>query len=83
VQSPLPLPVAKDLEVAFVGAVETYFRVAEAKLLSPDSEWEFGYFGKHYILLIPTDKRRMAFYRPRFAVRIIFSMSYQSAPEQS
>ncbi len=21
----------------------------------PDSEWEFGYFGKHYILLLPRD----------------------------
>ena len=36
-------------------AVERYFRPIESKTIVPDSESEFGYFGKHYILLIPID----------------------------
>jgi putative GTP pyrophosphokinase len=32
-----------------------YFRPVESKDLVPDSEWEFGYFGRHYILLVPSD----------------------------
>jgi ppGpp synthetase/RelA/SpoT-type nucleotidyltranferase len=35
--------------------VERYFRPVEAKNLIPESEWEFGYFGRHYVLLIPDD----------------------------
>ena len=35
--------------------VMTYFRHIEAKNLIPESESEFGYFGKHYILLLPLD----------------------------
>lgn len=35
--------------------VERYFRPVEAKYLVPDSDSEFGYFGKHYVLLIPSD----------------------------
>ncbi len=35
--------------------IEKYFRAVEAKDLVPESEWEFGYFGRHYILLTPTD----------------------------
>jgi ppGpp synthetase/RelA/SpoT-type nucleotidyltranferase len=35
--------------------VEKYFRPIESKAIIPDSEAEFGYFGKHYILIIPTD----------------------------
>lgn len=35
--------------------VERYFRQAEAKMVVPDRKWEFGYFGKHYILLVPSD----------------------------
>jgi ppGpp synthetase/RelA/SpoT-type nucleotidyltranferase len=43
-------------DVATVSKViEAYFRPVESKLLIPESEWEFGYFGKHYILLTPTD----------------------------
>lgn len=37
------------------GVIERYFRPVETKDLVPESEWEFGYFGKHYILLMPTD----------------------------
>jgi putative GTP pyrophosphokinase len=32
-----------------------YFRPVESKDLVPDSEWEFGYFGRHYILVVPSD----------------------------
>jgi putative GTP pyrophosphokinase len=35
--------------------IEKYFRPVESKDLVPESEWEFGYFGRHYILLMPTD----------------------------
>jgi len=32
-----------------------YFRPIEVQTLVPDSEWAFGYFGKHYILALPSD----------------------------
>src|SRR5260370_17079356 len=35
--------------------VRNYFRPIEFMMHVPDSEWEFGYFGKHYILLLPPD----------------------------
>jgi ppGpp synthetase/RelA/SpoT-type nucleotidyltranferase len=35
--------------------VPKYFRHIEAKNIVPDSEAEFGYFGKHFILLMPSD----------------------------
>ncbi len=35
--------------------VGKYFRAIESKLLVPESEWEFGYFGKHHILVVPSD----------------------------
>ncbi len=35
--------------------IECYFRPVESRLLIPESEWDFGYFGKHYILFTPTD----------------------------
>jgi putative GTP pyrophosphokinase len=35
--------------------IEKYFRPIESRNLVPDSEWAFGYFGKHYILIIPND----------------------------
>lgn len=31
------------------------FRPIESKDVIPQHEWEFGYFGRHYILLMPTD----------------------------
>jgi putative GTP pyrophosphokinase len=43
-------------DVESVSAViERYYRPIEAKLVVPDSQWEFGYFGQHYILLVPSD----------------------------
>ncbi|PVM71389.1 GTP pyrophosphokinase [Caulobacter radicis] len=35
--------------------VERYFRSVEARNLIPESEWEFGYFGRHYVLLVPDE----------------------------
>jgi len=35
--------------------VERYFRPVEHKDLVPDSNWEFGYFGRHWILAFPDD----------------------------
>ena len=35
--------------------LDKYIRHIEIQELQPDSEWEFGYFGKHYIKALPTD----------------------------
>lgn len=35
--------------------VMRYFRSIEYRDHIPDSEWEFGYFGRHYVLLLPDD----------------------------
>ena len=35
--------------------VKQYFKAIEFKDRVPDSEWEFGYFGRHYVLVLPTD----------------------------
>jgi putative GTP pyrophosphokinase len=32
-----------------------YFTPIESKDRVPDSEWEFGYFGRHHVLLLPSD----------------------------
>jgi ppGpp synthetase/RelA/SpoT-type nucleotidyltranferase len=43
-------------DVSIVAAeVEKYFRPIESKVIVPDSESEFGYFGKHFILFLPSD----------------------------
>lgn len=43
-----------DVEV--VGKqIEDYYKKIESKLIVPDSDSEFGYFGKHFILLLPED----------------------------
>jgi len=43
-----------DVEKA-AAVIERYYRPIEARNLVPDSEWEFGYFGRHYVLLVPSD----------------------------
>lgn len=43
-----------DIEPATANA-EKYFRHIEEKDLLPDSLWEFGYFGRHLIMALPTD----------------------------
>ncbi len=35
--------------------IEGYYRFIEKKDLIPESEYEFGYIGKHYVLMIPED----------------------------
>jgi hypothetical protein len=35
--------------------IQEWFRPIEYKEHIPESHWEFGYFGRHYILAIPTD----------------------------
>ncbi|HEX3861287.1 MAG TPA: hypothetical protein VHY35_06295 [Stellaceae bacterium] len=35
--------------------VRRYFTPIEYKSRVPDSQWEFGYFGRHYVLVLPTD----------------------------
>ena len=35
--------------------VGKYFRAIELKDHVPDSEWEFGYFGRHHMLVTPSD----------------------------
>jgi ppGpp synthetase/RelA/SpoT-type nucleotidyltranferase len=35
--------------------VRRYFRAIEYKDRVPDSQWEFGYFGRHYVLILPSD----------------------------
>jgi putative GTP pyrophosphokinase len=32
-----------------------YFRPIESQTIVPDSEWKFGYFGRHFVFLIPSD----------------------------
>jgi ppGpp synthetase/RelA/SpoT-type nucleotidyltranferase len=36
-------------------AVLRYFRPIEVKSLVPDSEWKFGYFGRHFIFALPQE----------------------------
>lgn len=40
---------------AVAKVVEDYYRKIESKDIVPESDSEFGYFGKHFILLIPDD----------------------------
>jgi putative GTP pyrophosphokinase len=35
--------------------VRAYFKPIEFRDRVPESEWEFGYFGRHYVLIVPTD----------------------------
>ena len=35
--------------------VQKYFRSIEFKDRVPEREWEFGYFGRHYVLVLPSD----------------------------
>lgn len=36
-------------------AIKKYYRPIEFQQLVPESEWEFGYFGLHFVLHIPSD----------------------------
>jgi ppGpp synthetase/RelA/SpoT-type nucleotidyltranferase len=35
--------------------VRRFFKPIEFRDRVPESEWEFGYFGRHYVLVLPTD----------------------------
>lgn len=35
--------------------IKKYFKPIEFKDRVPESEWEFGYFGRHYVLVMPSD----------------------------
>ena len=41
--------------VAVSARVEKYFHLFEKRLQIPETEWEFGYFGLHYVLLLPRE----------------------------
>ncbi|WP_022663690.1 GTP pyrophosphokinase [Desulfospira joergensenii] len=44
----------EDVEVV-ASEIEAYYRSIEKRQLIPESENEFGYVGKHYVLMIPED----------------------------
>jgi len=35
--------------------IDEYFRKIETQRIEPDSDAEFGYFGRHFVLFLPTD----------------------------
>jgi putative GTP pyrophosphokinase len=37
------------------GIIKSYYKTIEFRDRIPESEWEFGYFGRHYVLVLPTD----------------------------
>lgn len=37
------------------GIIRSYFKTIEFRDRIPESEWEFGYFGRHYVLVLPSD----------------------------
>jgi GTP pyrophosphokinase len=70
-------------EVATV--MERYFRPVERKDLVPDSNWEFGYFGRHWILALPDDVIPSSIDRNRvprffeFQVKTLFQHAWSEA----
>lgn len=65
--------------------VKRYFREIEERSIVPDSEWKFGYFGKHMILALPKDvipKRISVDDAPRFfelQIRTLFQHAWSEA----
>ena len=43
-----------DVEIVS-NVIEGYYRKIESKNIVPDSDSEFGYFGRHYIMLVPDE----------------------------
>jgi putative GTP pyrophosphokinase len=35
--------------------VDKYYRPIETKEVVPDHDWKFGYFGRHFVLVVPSD----------------------------
>jgi putative GTP pyrophosphokinase len=67
------------------GVVNKHFRAIEFQTIVPESEWKFGYFGRHFVLLIPSDvidatwKRELM---PRFfelQVKTLFQHAWSEA----
>lgn len=56
--------------------VELYFRQAEAREILPESEWEFGYFGKHYVLLVPKELKAASW--PSDSVPSVFELQIKT-----
>lgn len=65
--------------------IERYFRPIEVKDRFVESEWQFGYFGKHYVLLVPSsiiDSNIDAELVPRFfelQVKTLFQHAWSEA----
>ena len=53
-----------------------YFRPIESKDHLPESEWQFGYFGRHHVLLIPTDLQSPSM--PRELLPICFELQIKT-----
>lgn len=74
----------QDVEVV-ADVLETYFRSVERKDLVPESAWEFGYFGRHWVFalvddVVPQDIDRGAV--PRFfelQVKTLFQHAWSEA----
>jgi GTP pyrophosphokinase len=62
-----------------------YFQPIETRDLVPESEWEFGYFGRHFVLLLPSDILRGSIDRtlvPQFfelQVKTLFQHAWSEA----
>lgn len=37
--------------------IKRFFKTIEFRDRVPESEWEFGYFGRHYVLVLPSDAK--------------------------
>lgn len=48
-----------DVDVV-AGAIKKYYKHIETRAVVPENEWEFGYFGRHYILHMPSELRGIA-----------------------
>ena len=40
---------------AVAEVVEKYYRPIEQQRIIPDNDWEFGYFGRHFVLFVPSE----------------------------
>jgi putative GTP pyrophosphokinase len=73
-----------DVDVA-CERVMKYMTVAEEQVKEPKSEWQFGYFGRHYILSLPFDavpasiEREVAPRHFELQVRTLFQHAWSEA----
>lgn len=65
--------------------LERYFRPIERRDLVPESDWEFGYFGRHWVFALVDDVVPRDVYRelvPRFfelQVKTLFQHAWSEA----